>query len=130
MPGAEWQRIEPGHGVCFRIPPDAHRGPGTPVDSSAGYFDGEAYRIAYDLGRFPETLDDYADRPGFARRSRRIGERKATEVAFAPEDEDWGWARILQLELEPGRTLTLRVSCTGREACGVADAVFGSVSVD
>jgi hypothetical protein len=124
----DWQRVELA-GVKFSIPPDARRGIGTAVDSLAGWFEGEGYRITFDLGKFGERLDALGDSQGFRSLTRVVAGRRATEVAFAPCDEPFAWARIVQLELGSGRTLTLRVSCDSTERCALADLLFESVVV-
>ena len=97
----------------------------TPIDSAAGVVDGDGYRITYDLGRFGERLDPRDDRA----RPRAIAGRPGIEVAFAPEDEPFAWARIVQVGVDPRRTLTVRVSCDSIERCALADRVFDSITL-
>ena len=123
--GWQWTEIEPGIG--FSIPPDARRGAGVPVDSTAGFFDGAGYRITFDLGRFGERLEDLADERDFRSRSRVVAGRSGAEVAFQPSDEPFEWARVVQVDVGSGRTLTVRVSCESRPRCSLADQVFDSI---
>lgn len=124
----DWQKIELKSGIGFAVPSGAVRAGGTAVDSDAGYFDGDGYRITYDYGRFGEDLGVYADAEGYTRAEGRRNGRRFVEVGFVPADEDFGWARVLQVDMGRGRTLTLRVSCESRARCGLADRVFASVS--
>ncbi len=116
-------------GVSFSLPADARRDDGTPVDSTAGWFDGEGYRVTFDVGRFGERLDHLGKEHGVAPRSRVVAARPATEIAFMPGDEPFGWARVIQVELAANRTLTIRVSCGRLERCDFADAVFESIVI-
>ena len=116
-----WIELEPGIGL--EIPPDARHAGGTPIDSTAGVLDGDGYRITYDLGRFGERLDPAKARP------REIGGRTGVEVAFAPEDEPFAWARVAQVGVDSRRTLTVRVSCDSIERCSLADRVFDSIMI-
>jgi hypothetical protein len=116
-----WIELEPGIGLS--VPPDARHAGGTPIDSAAGVVDGDGYRITYDLGRFGERLDPEHARP------RLIAGRPGTEVAFAPDDEPFAWARIVQVGVDPRRTLTVRVSCDSIERCALADRVFDSITI-
>jgi hypothetical protein len=116
-----WIELEPGIGL--EIPPDARQAGGTPIDSTAGVVDGDGYRITFDLGRFGERLDPAQARP------REIAGRRGVEVAFAPEDEPFAWARVVQVGVDPGRTLTVRVSCDSIERCSLADRVFDSITI-
>jgi hypothetical protein len=124
-----WTRVELEPGVSFSVPPEARKAEGTPVDSNAGLFDGDGYRITYDLGRFGERLDQLTDEERFESRARRVAGRAAREVAFAPGDEPFAWARIVQVDAPGGRTLTVRVSCDTVERCELADALFDSIIV-
>jgi hypothetical protein len=124
-----WQEIQLEPGVEFAVPPEAVRAGEVSVDSSAGYFDGPGYRITFDLGRFGEQLDDYEREKDFVQVATRLGGRPAVEVAFVPGDEEFGWARIAQVDMEDDRTLTLRVSCESREQCAFAQLVFDSVRI-
>lgn len=124
-----WTRVELEPGVSFSVPPDARKAEGTPVDSNAGLFDGDGYRITYDLGRFGERLDQLADEERFESMARRLGGRAVREVAFAPGDEPFAWARIVQVDAGGRRTLTIRVSCDTLERCALADALFDSINV-
>jgi hypothetical protein len=99
------------------------------VDSTSGWFEGADYRIAYDLGRFGERLDELATEKGFRALSRVVAGRQAREVSFKPSDEPFALARILQVAFDQQLTFTLRVSCETAERCTLADAVFGSVSL-
>jgi hypothetical protein len=125
---AEWQRVELPGGVAFEVPGDARRGIGTQVDSTAGWFEGPGYRIAYDLGRFGERLDGLTAERRFRALSRVVAGRQAREVSFVPSDEPFALARIVQFGLDSDRTFTLRVSCESAERCALADLVFGSIS--
>ncbi len=116
-------RIELEPGIELSVPPDARHAGGTPIDSAAGVVDGDGYRITYDLGRFGERLDPARTRP------RAIAGRPGIELAFAPEDEPFAWARIVQVGVDPGRTLTVRVSCESVERCSLADRVFDSITI-
>jgi hypothetical protein len=116
-----WIELEPGVGL--EVPPDAQPVAGTPVDSTAGVLQGDGYRITYDLGRFGERLDPAQTRP------REIAGRAAVEAAFAPEDEPFAWARVVQVDVDSRRTLTVRVSCDSIERCSLADRVFDSIVV-
>jgi hypothetical protein len=122
-----WRRVDVPGGVSFEVPADARAAGGTPVDSAAGRFDGNGYRITFDLGRFGERLDRLAEDHGVAPRALMVAGRPAREVAFAPTDEPFGWARIVQVELDDDQTLTIRVSCDRIERCGLADTVLASV---
>jgi hypothetical protein len=124
---ADWQRIELPGGVVFEVPGDARPGVGTQVDSTAGWFEGAGYRIAYDLGRFGEDLDSLRGEARFRSLSRVVADRQAREVSFAPSDEPFALARIIQFALDSDRTFTLRVSCEPAERCTLADVVFGSI---
>lgn len=125
---ADWQQVELPGGIAFEVPGDARRGSGTQVDSTAGWFEGAGYRIAYDLGRFGERLDDLTSEKRFRARSRVVAGRQAREVSFVPSDEPFALARIVQFALDSDRTFTLRVSCEPAERCTLADEVFGSIS--
>ena len=125
---ADWQRVELPGGVVFEVPGDARRGTGTQVDSTAGWFEGAGYRIAYDLGRFGERLDGLTAETRFRALSRDVAGRQAREVSFVPSDEPFALARIVQFALDADRTFTLRVSCEPAERCTFADLVFGSIS--
>ena len=122
-----WRRIELEPGIGFSIPADAGRVAGVPVDSAAGAFRGDGYAITYDLGRFGEDLDSLASERSFRSASREVGGRSAREIGFEPSDEPYAWARVVQVGLGRGRTLTLRVSCDSAERCSLADEVFASV---
>lgn len=124
-----WRRVEIEPGVEFAVPPGAERAEGTPVDSNAGYFEGDGYRITFDLGRFGEHLEDLEEEEHFVRSPRKLGGRTALEVGFVPSDEPFGWARVAQVDTGGGRTLTIRVSCDTRERSGVAEQVFDSVTL-
>jgi hypothetical protein len=113
--------LEPGIGLS--VPPDARHAGGTPIDSKAGVVNGDGYQITYDLGRFGERLDRAQAQP------RTIAGRPGIEVAFAPEDEPFAWARIAQVGVGPGRTLTVRVSCDSIERCALADRIFDSITI-
>lgn len=126
---AGWRAIVPEPGVEFSVPAGARRGGGVAVDSAAGFFEGDGYRISFDLGRYGERLDDQRGENRFTSRRRQSAGREAIEVAFVPSDEAAAWARILQLHVDGDRTLTIRVSCASEEACTVADVVFDSVRV-
>ena len=125
----DWQRVELPAGVGFAIPPDARPGTATTVDSTAGWFDGDRYRITFDLGRFGERLDRLGDEQEFRSQSRVVAGRSSIEVAFAPNDEPFAWARVIQVEVDSTRTLTLRMSCDAVERCGMADIVFDSIVI-
>lgn len=122
----DWQSIELEPGIGFSVPPDARHAGGTAIDSLAGILDGDGYRITYDLGRFGERLDSLAREHATALRPRDVAGRTGREVAFAPEDEPFAWARIVQVGAGSGRTLTVRVSCDSIERCSLADRVFDS----
>jgi hypothetical protein len=115
--------------VSFAVPADARRGSGTAVDSAAGLFVGDFYRITYDLGRFGERLDSHRNQECYRLQQRRVAGRSAVEANFAPDDEPFGWARVLQVELGGERTLTVRVSCDSEQGCQMADAVFDSIEI-
>jgi hypothetical protein len=117
-------RIELEPGIGLSVPEEARHAGGAPIDSAAGVVDGDGYRITYDLGRFGEHLDPTQARP------RAIADRPASEVAFAPEDEPFAWARIVQVGVDSRRTLTVRVSCDSIERCSIADRVFDSITID
>jgi hypothetical protein len=125
----DWQSIEVEPGIGLSVPPDAREAGGLPIDSMAGVFDGDGYRITYDLGRFGERLDSLAREHSTQLRSREVAGRTATEVAFAPSDEPFGWTRIVQVGAGSGRTLTMRVSCESIERCSLADRVFDSITI-
>ena len=125
----DWRQIELKSGIGFAVPSGAVRAGGTAVDSDAGYFDGDGYRITYDYGRFGEDLGVYADAEGYTRAERRRNGHPIVEIGFVPTDEDFGWARVLQIDLGRGRTLTVRVSCVSKDRCGLADRVFESVTL-
>jgi hypothetical protein len=116
-------RIELEPGLGLSVPPDARHAGGTPIDSAAGVIDGDGYRITYDLGRFGERLDPARVQP------REVAGRPGVELAFAPEDEPFAWARIVQVGVDSGRTLTVRVSCDSIERCSLADRVFDSITI-
>ncbi len=116
-----WIELEPGVGLS--VPRDARRGAATPIDSAAGFVEGDGYRITYDLGRFGEHLDPAQAQP------RAVAGRPATEVAFAPDDEPFAWVRIVQVPVDRERTLTVRVSCDSIERCALADRVFDSIAI-
>jgi hypothetical protein len=126
----EWTTVTLEPGVEFSVPADARRAGGIAVDSTAGLFEGDGYRIAFDLGRYGERLEELPREDGFTSRLRRFGGHEATEVAFVPSDESAAWARILQRGVGAGRTLTIRVSCDSEELCAIADAIFDSVRVE
>jgi hypothetical protein len=115
--------------VTFTVPPDARPGAGLAVDSAAGWFDGAGYRLTFDLGRFGERLDRLARDGGVEVQSREIGEWPAAEVAFAPSDEPFAWARVVQIDFGDGRTLTLRISCDSPDGCAVIEQVAESVAI-
>ena len=125
-----WQWIEPEPGVRFAVPPDARRASTTPVDSTAGVFDGDGYRVTFDLGRFGERLESLSGEPGFGSGPRDVGGRRGWEAAFAPTDEPFAWARVVQVAVDSQRTLTVRVSCDPVERCAVADRLFESIAID
>lgn len=109
------------------VPPEARPRPGIPVDSAAGVLEGPGFSITYDLGRFGEPVDSI---PGQRdRRERVVSGRPAVEVAFVPDDEPVPWARVLQVEVDRERTLTVRVSCDPAELCAMADEVFDSIDL-
>jgi hypothetical protein len=126
--GWRWTELVPGIG--FAVPPDAERAAGMPIDSTAGVFDGAGYRITFDLGRFGERLDSLDAEGTIRRSSRDVAGRTASEAAFAPEDEPFAWARVVQVDAGSGRTLTVRVSCDSAERCSLADRVFDSVAIE
>jgi hypothetical protein len=72
---------------------------------------------------------DEAMAEGYTRSEERRNGLKFVEVGFVPTGEDFGWARVLQIDLGRGRTLTVRVSCVSRGRCGLADRVFESVTL-
>jgi hypothetical protein len=125
-----WHQIELEPGIGFSVPSDAQRAGGTAVDSIAGIFDGDSYRITFDLGRFGERLDSLESEEPVHSASRRVAGRMGREVAFAPGDEPFAWARIIQVDAGSGRTLTLRVSCDSVERCAFADQLFNSVFIN
>jgi hypothetical protein len=125
----DWQPIEIEPGVGLSAPPDARPSGGAPVDSAAGALDGDGYAITYDLGRFGERLDALAREHGTPPRPREIGGRPGIEIGFAPDDEPFAWARIVQVDAGGGRTLTVRVSCASTERCSLADRVFDSITI-
>jgi hypothetical protein len=125
----DWQPIEIEPGVGLSAPPDARRLGGVPVDSAAGALEGDGYAIAYDLGRFGERLDPLAREHGTQPLPREIGGRPGIEVGFAPDDEPFAWARIVQVDAGDGRTLTVRVSCASTARCELADRVFDSITL-
>jgi hypothetical protein len=98
-----------------------------PGDSTAGWFEGAGYRVAYDFGRFGEDLDSLRGEERFRSLTRVVAGRQAREVSFAPSDEPFALARILQVALDSDRTFTLRVSCEPAERCTLADLVFDSI---
>jgi hypothetical protein len=124
-----WRPVELEPGIGFAVPPDAERAGGAAVDSAAGFFDGDGYRITFDLGRFGERLDAVAREHSTGVRSRDVAGRTAQELAFAPEDEPFAWARIVQVDAGSGRTLTVRVSCDTVERSSLADGVFDSIAI-
>ena len=125
----DWQPIEIEPGVALSAPPDARRSGGVPIDSAAGVVEGDGYAITYDLGRFGERLDALAREHGTQLRPREIGGRRGVEAAFAPDDEPFAWARIVQVDAGGGRTLTVRVSCASTARCAFADRVFDSITI-
>lgn len=126
-PPEGWQVVGPTADVAFAVPPDARPGDGRPIDSAVGVLDGDGYRVTYDVGRFGEDLDGYVDAEGYRSSRVEVAGRSGREVAFVPTDEPFGWARVLQVDLGGGRSLTLRVSCADEPGCGFADDVFASV---
>jgi hypothetical protein len=116
--------------VSFEVQSGAHRAPGTAVDSAAGWFDGDDYRITYDVGRFGERLDRLAEEHGVEPRRLVIAGRPATEVSFAPTDEPFELAHVVQVELGDDRTLTIRVSGSRARTPAIADAVRASIVVE
>ena len=128
-PPAGWRPVELPGGVSFAVPPDAQPGPGASVDSAAGWFDGAGYRLTFDLGRFGERLDRLAAEAGGEVRSWTIAGHAATGVAFAPSDEPFAWARVVQVDVGGGRTLTLRISCERREGCDLIEGVADSIAI-
>jgi hypothetical protein len=124
-----WQVVEIESGIRFAVPPDAQRVGGIAVDSTAGLFDGTGYRITFDLGPFGERLEFLEGERSFQARSRRIAGRPAREATFMPSDEPFAWARVLHVDVDVSRTLTLRVSCDSTERCRLADRVFDSVEI-
>jgi hypothetical protein len=102
---AYWQRVELPGGISISVPAGARRADGTPVDSTAGWFDGEGYRITFDLERFGERLDRLAEEHGAVLRASSVAGLRGTEVAFTPIDEPFDWARVLQVDLDGDRTL-------------------------
>jgi hypothetical protein len=126
---ADWQSIEFEPGIGLSIPPDAQQSGGIAIDSTAGVYDGDGYRITYDLGPFGERLDSLAREHSTQPRSREVAGRTGIEVAFAPNDEPFVWARIVQVGAGSGRTLTVRVSCESIERCSLADRVFDSITI-
>lgn len=125
---AGWRRIDLPGGVSFAIPPDARRGAGTSIDSAAGWFEGNGYRLTFDFGRFGEPLDRFAKEEGVELRSREVAGRAAAEVAFVPTDEPFAWARVVQVDFGGGRTFTVRVSCESPGGCGLIEAVAASIT--
>jgi hypothetical protein len=125
----DWQSIELEPGIGFSVPPDARQARGSAIDSMAGVFDGNGYRITYDLGRFGERLDSLARDHSTQSWSRDVAGRKGIEVAFAPDDEPFAWARIVQVGAGSGRTLTVRVTCESIYRCSLADHVFHSIAI-
>lgn len=123
-----WQRVDIGSDVELAVPPDAQRMAGTAVDSLAGGFEGDGYRITFDLGEFGEELNVYEEEEGFALTPRKLAGQSAVEIGFVPSDEPFGWARVAQVGAGGGQTLTVRVSCDTRERCALADQVFDSTS--
>jgi hypothetical protein len=97
------QSIEFEPGIGLSVPPDARQARGTAIDSTAGIFDGDGYRITYDLSRFGERLDSLARERSTQSRSREVAGRTGMEVAFAPNDEPFVWARIVQVGAGSGR---------------------------
>ena len=54
-----------------------------------------------------------------------------TSVGFVwVSDEPFAWARIIQVPVDPDRTLTVRVSCDSIERCALAERVFDSIAID
>ena len=115
-------------GVSFAIPRDARQGAGTSVDSAAGWFEGSGYRLTFDFGRFGEPLDALAEEEGVELRLREVAGLPAAEVAFVPSDEPFAWARVVQVDVGGGRTLTIRVSCESPGGCGLIEAVAESIT--
>ena len=99
------------------------------MDSTAGWFDGGGYRITFDLGRFGERVDQLGDENSRREDLRFVAGRPSIEVAFAPDDEPFAWARVIQVEVDATRTLTLRMSCDAVERCAMADIVFDSIEI-
>jgi len=122
-----WERFEIEPGVEFAVPPDAQRAGGTAVDSVVGVFDGDGYRITYDLGRFGENLQSLLGEESYRSQPRDIGGRSAVKIAFRPSDEPFAWARIAQVDAGSGQTLTVRVSCQSVERCTLAEDLFDSI---
>jgi hypothetical protein len=126
----DWQSIELEAAIGLSVPPDARQAGGVAIDSTAGVLDGNGYQIAYDLGRFGERLDSLAREHATLSRSREVAGRPGAEVAFKPDDGPFEWARIVQVAVGSGRTLTVRVSCESIELCSLADRVFDSITIE
>ena len=122
-----WQRFEIDPGIEFVVPPNAQRAGGTTIDSVVGVFDGDGYRITYDLGRFGENLQSLMGEESYRSQRHDIDGRSTVEVAFRPPDEPFAWARIAQVDAGSGRTLTVRVSCQSVERCTLAEDMFDSI---
>src|SRR5215213_4384594 len=91
---AGWQRIQVADRVALAIPPDAVAQRVQPIDSDFVLYRGEGYEIAYDYGRGGDDLQAYAEEEGFVRRSREVGGRPATEIAFRGSGAPWGYVRL------------------------------------
>jgi hypothetical protein len=124
----EWRTVSVGSVLIFRVPRDARDADARAIDSIAGRIDGGHYQITYDYGRFSERVEAYRHCPGYAVSDRRIGSRRTQDASFDDLEGNprFPFSRLLRVEDGPN-ALTLRVSCTDRAACTLADAVFDSV---
>lgn len=123
-----WRVVDLGP-VTFAVPPDVVAGSGVEVDSTVGLFDGDGYRITFDLGRFGEDLEGNRFEQQYVQQERVVAGQRTIEVGFVPSDEPYPWARVTQIRVPGDRTLTVRVSCPSAEDCAVADQIFDSISL-
>ena len=123
----DWQQVDLGGGAGFAVPANARRASGTTVDSRAGWFEGDGFRITFDLGRFGERPDMPGDAGAVRSATRIVAGRPAVEVAFEPDDEPFAWARLLYVDLGSNRSLTIRVSCDDIDRCAFAETLFESI---
>ncbi len=123
---AGWRQIQVDDDVTLAVPPDAVAQSAQPIDSIFGLLRGEGYEIAYDYGHGGDDLQVYAEEEGFTSRSREVGGRSATEIAFSGSGGPWAYVRLVRVD--HGRNvLTLRMACADEETCRAADDLFDSV---